>query len=145
MEDMNERCRNKERHSVRQWDTIQKTKVFLHYSIVINIFDAKLLQMILTWLHVLALVEVSVMKRDDLIVTNDDNFITGFLREYVHSIQINQLGDGLTASLWNYVFSTCPFLRKVVTEILWISKKNLFFHYKSSNVTNLWHLIVKNI
>ena len=41
----------------------------------------------------LALVEVSVMKKDQLIVTNDDNFITGILRELLPWVSINQLGD----------------------------------------------------
>ena len=51
------------------------------------------------WLYVttprvgLALVEVSVMKKDQLIVTNDDNFITGILRELLPWVSINQLGD----------------------------------------------------
>jgi len=58
----------------------------------------------------LALTEVSVLKHKDLVVTNDDNFITGFLREHIPSVTINQLGDNVGATMWNNVFSTCPFL-----------------------------------
>ena len=51
------------------------------------------------WLYVttprvgLALVEVSVLRKDQLVVTNDDNFITGILRELLPWVSINQLGD----------------------------------------------------
>ena len=47
----------------------------------------------------------------ELVYTLDDNFITGFVSEYLPSVRISQLGDQfITSSLWNQVFSRCPFL-----------------------------------
>ena len=47
----------------------------------------------------------------ELVYTLDDNFITGFVSEYLPGVRISQLGDGfLMSPLWNLIFSRCPFL-----------------------------------
>ena len=75
----------------------------------------------------LALVQVSVLLHSQLVVTNDDNFVTGILRERLQpevgdqagdntimlsaQVSILQLGDGLvSAPVWDSLLSTCPVL-----------------------------------
>ena len=68
------------------------------------------------WLYVtsptvgLALAEVSVLKRKKLVMTNDDNFVTGTLRSHLAGVTIEQLEGGLTGAVWNNVLSHCPVL-----------------------------------
>ena len=68
------------------------------------------------WLYVtspavgLALAEVSVTKKNDLVMTNDDNFVTGILRSHLAGVGAEQLEDGLMGMVWNNIFSHCPFL-----------------------------------
>ena len=68
------------------------------------------------WLYVtspavgLSLAEVSVTRRNDLVITNDDNFVTGILRSQLGGVSIEQLEGGLVGLVWNNIFSHCPFL-----------------------------------
>ena len=68
------------------------------------------------WLYVttpavgLALAEVSVIARKKLVMTNDDNFVTGILRSHLPWVNIEQLEGGLRGSVWSSVLSHCPFL-----------------------------------
>ena len=68
------------------------------------------------WLYVttpavgLALAEVSVIKRKKLVMTNDDNFVTGILRSHLPWVNIRQLEGGVSGTVWNNVLSHCPFL-----------------------------------
>ena len=68
------------------------------------------------WLYVttpavgLALAEVSVLHRKKLVMTNDDNFVTGILRSHLAGVTIQQLEGGLGGSAWNNILSHCPVL-----------------------------------
>ena len=68
------------------------------------------------WLYVttpavgLALAEVSVTKRRSLVMTNDDNFVTGILRSHLAGVSIEELEGGVTGATWNSVLSHCPLL-----------------------------------
>ena len=68
------------------------------------------------WLYVttpavgLALAEVSVLNRKKLVMTNDDNFVTGILRSHLAGVSIEQLEGGVRGSAWNNVLSHCPVL-----------------------------------
>ena len=79
------------------------------------------------WLYVttprvgLALAEVSVKNYPALMKTArlDDIFVSGFLREYLPNVKLQQLHDGIIGQTWNKFFSHCPYLG--IT-------KNIFFN-----------------
>jgi hypothetical protein len=79
------------------------------------------------WLYVttprvgLALAEVAASGSEQLLsrADRDDYFITGFLRERLPWIQIQQLEGGTNGFLWNNFFSSCTFLG---------ISKNIFFN-----------------
>ena len=71
------------------------------------------------WLYVttprvgLALAEVSLVTPEDplmKVARLDDIFVSGFVRERVEGVGVQQFHAGLTGQSWNRFFSHCPFL-----------------------------------